>query len=124
MERDFDFEKKLNSKKFKYHWIIDGKLAALAGGKIYVFDDKWTTLKTKFPLEKQPKLFEDNEFIVFGDCHGEWGGTIYFFEKTSAEIYLTESTCANSVYKKDNKYLVLAQLGHGTGFTKFKVIDN
>jgi hypothetical protein len=124
MERDFDFEKKLNSKKFKYHWIIGDKLAALVGGTIYVWDDKWTTLKTKFPLEKQPKLFEDNEFIVFGDCHGEWGGTIYFFDKVSGEIYFTESTCANSVSKKDNKYFVLAQLGHGSGSTEIKSIDN
>lgn len=124
MERDFDLEKKLNSKKFKYHWIINDRLAAVAGGVIYVWNDKWTTLKTKFPLRKQPKLFEDSEFIVFGDCHGEWGGTIYFFEKASGEIYLTESTCANSVYKKDNKYLVLAQLGHGRGFTEIKSIDN
>lgn len=124
MERDTDFEKKLNTKKFKYHWLINDKLAAVAGGVTYVWNDKWTTLKTKFPLEKQPKLFEDNEFIVFGDCHGEWGGTIYFFEKASGEIYLTESTCANSVYKKDTKYLVLAQLGHGAGFTEIKSIDN
>jgi len=124
MERDFAFEKKLNSKKFKYHWIIDDKLAAVSGGTIYVWNDKWTTLKTKFPLEGQPKLFEDNEFIVFGDCHGEWGGTIYFFEKVSGKIYFTESTCANSVSKKDNKYLVLAQLGHGTGSTEIKSIDN
>ena len=124
MERDFDFEKKLNSKKFQYHWIIDDKLAAVAGGNIYVWNDKWTILKTKFPLEKQPKLFEDNEFIVFGDCHGEFGGTIYFFEKVSGDIYFTESTCTNSVSKKDNKYLVLAQLGHGMGFTEIKSIDN
>lgn len=124
MERDFDFEKKLNSKKFKYHWIIDDKLAALAGGTIYIWDDKWITLKTKFPLEKQPKLFEDKEFIAFGDCHGEWGGTIYFFDKVSNEIYFTESTCANSVSKKDDKYFVLAQLGHGAGTTEIKSIDN
>ncbi|WKZ61034.1 MAG: hypothetical protein QY309_06010 [Cyclobacteriaceae bacterium] len=124
MERDFDFEKKLNTKKFRYHWIVNDKLAAVAGGVTYVWNNKWTTLKTKFPLDKQPKLFEDSEFIVFGDCHGEWGGTIYFFEKDSGDIFFTESTCANSVYKKDNKYLVLAQLGHGMGSTEIKSIDN
>jgi hypothetical protein len=124
MERDFDFEKKLNSKKFKYHWIINDKLAAVVGGVIYVWNDKWTILKTKFPFEKQPKLFEDSEFIVFGDCHGEWGGTIYFFDKVTGEIYFTESTCANSVFKKHNNYLVVAQLGHLTGSTEIKSIDN
>jgi hypothetical protein len=124
MERDFDFEKKLNTKRFRYHWIVNDKLAAFAGGIIYVWNGKWTHLKTKFPLEKQPKLFEDSEFIVFGDCIGEFGGTIYFFEKVTGDIFFTESTCANSVFKKDNKYLVLAQLGHGTGFTEIKSIDN
>jgi hypothetical protein len=124
MERDFNFEKKLNTKKFRYHWIINDKLAALAGGVIYVWNGTWTRLKTKFPIEKQPKLFEDSEFIVFGDCNGEFGGTIYFFEKVSEDIFFTESTCANSVFKKDTKYLVLAQLGHGTGFTEIKSIDN
>jgi hypothetical protein len=124
MERDFDFEKKLNTRKFRYHWIIDDKLAALAGGTIYIWNNKWTILKTKFPLEKQPKLFEDSEFIVFGDCNGEFGGTIYFFEKASGDIFFTESTCANSVSKKDNKYFVLAQLGHMTGFTEIKSISD
>jgi len=124
MERDFDFEKKLNTRKFRYHWIIDDKLAALAGGTIYVWNNKWTILKTKFPLEKQPKLFEDSEFIVFGDCNGEFGGTIYFFEKASGDIFFTESTCANSVSKKDSKYFVLAQLGHMTGYTEIKSITD
>jgi hypothetical protein len=124
MERDFDFEKKLNTRKFRYHWIIDDKLAALAGGTIYVWNNKWTILKTKFPLGKQPKLFEDSEYIVFGDCNGEFGGTIYFFEKGSGDIFFTESTCANSVSKKDNKYFVLAHLGHMTGFTEIKSITD
>jgi len=124
MERDFEFEKKLNTKRFRYHWIVDNKLVAFAGGAIYVWNGKWTNLKTKFPLGKQPKLFEDSEFIVFSDCNGEFGGTIYFFEKISGDIFFTESTCANSVYKKNNKYLVLAQLGHAMGFTEIKSIDN
>jgi len=125
IERNLSFEKKLNTRKFKYHWIINGKLSALAGGVIYTWNnDKWTELTIQFPLEKQPKLFEDNQFIVFGDCHGEWGGTIYFFDKASGETYFTESTCANSVFTKDGKYLALAHLGHGPGSTEIKSISD
>jgi hypothetical protein len=125
MERDFDLERSLNTKKFQYHWIINDKLSALAGGTIYNWEtNKWITSKTKFPLEKQAKLFEDNEFIVFGDCHGEWGGTVYFFDKASGETYFTESTCANSVLKQDGSYFVLAHLGHMMGSSEIKSISD
>jgi len=125
LQRDLDFERKLNAKKFKYHWIINNELGALSRNTVYIWNNnKWKKSKTKFPLKKQPKLFEDSEFIVFGDCHGEWGGTVYFFDKISGEIYFTESTCANSVYKSDEKYIVLAQLGHMLGSTDIKIIDD
>ncbi|MDO1451676.1 hypothetical protein Q0590_35715 [Rhodocytophaga aerolata] len=125
MTRNLDFERSLNTKKFKYHWIIDDKLTALAGSTTYIWDNnKWTKSKTQLPLKNQPKLFEDKEFIVFGDCHGEWGGTVYFFDKASKEIYFTESTCANSVLKKKGNYLVLAHLGHMMGSSEIKSISD
>jgi hypothetical protein len=125
MQRDLNLERLLNTKKFKYHWIINDKLSALAGGIIYTWsNNKWIELASHFPLEKQPKLFEDNEFIVFGDCHGEWGGTVYFFDKTSKETYFTESTCTNSVFARDGRYFVLAHLGHGAGSTEIKSISD
>jgi hypothetical protein len=124
-QRDFDLEKRLNTKRFQYHWIIDNKLAAISGGGIYVASGgRWARLKKKFPLKKQPKLFEDDEFVVFKDCHGEFGGTVYFFDKTSGEICFTESTCANSVFKKDGKYLVLSHLGHMSGSSELKSIES
>ncbi|SHH50806.1 hypothetical protein SAMN04488109_4114 [Chryseolinea serpens] len=122
--RDAGFEKKLNTKRFKYHWIISNHLAALSGNTIYVWNNGWTKLKTPFPLRKQPKLFEDSRFIVFNDCHGEFGGTVYFFEKASGKIFFTESTCANSVYKEGDFYFVLAQLGHMLGTSEIKSIED
>jgi len=114
MERDFSFESKINSKKFDYHWLIDNKLVGLSNGKYFYLNsaDKWVKYKKIIPLWDQPKLFEDDKYIVFCDCKGEWGGTVYFFNKTSGKIYFTEATCANTAYKEDNKYYVLSYLGH------------
>ncbi|AUP77501.1 hypothetical protein [Flavivirga eckloniae] len=124
-ERDLDFEKKLNTRKFKYHWIVNDKLGALSGNLMYIWNgSNWTKNKTVFPLKNQPKLFEDTDFTVYGDCHGEWGGTIYFFDKTNGETYFTESSCTNSVIKKGDSYLVLAHLGHMTGSTEIKTIKD
>lgn len=124
-ERDTKLEDKLNTKKFKYHWIIDKQLGALSGNSIYKWNgNKWIKHKNYFPLKNQPKLFEDDEFVVYGDCHGEWGGTVYFYEKKSSKTFFTESTCANSVIKDKNGYNVLAHLGHGGGSTEIKTIVN
>ncbi|HET7179036.1 MAG TPA: hypothetical protein VFI14_04890 [Chryseosolibacter sp.] len=123
LQRDLGFEAKLNTKKFKYHWIIDGKLGAISRGRIYVWDgNAWMRLKSEFPLKAQPKLFEDNDFIVFGECNGEFGGTLYFFDKRTHKTYFTESTCTNSVLRKDAGYFVLADLGHMMGSTQVKLI--
>lgn len=125
MTRNLDYERKLNTRKFKYHWIINQKLHALAGNSIYVWsNDQWIRTKIKIPLENQPIIFEDNDFIVFGDCAGEWGGTVYFFDKNSGETYFTESTCTNSVFKLDGSYFVLAHLGHMMGSSEIKSISN
>ncbi len=124
-ERDTKLENKLNTKKFKYHWIINKQLGALSGNSIYKWNgNKWIKHKDYFPLKNQPKLFEDDEFIVYGDCHGEWGGTVYFYEKQSSKTFFTESTCANSVIKDKNGYNVLAHLGHGSGSAEIKTIAN
>lgn len=124
-ERDTNLENQLNTKKFKYHWIINNQLGALSGNSIFIWNGKnWKKLKSDFPLKNQPKLFEDKDFIVYGDCHGEWGGTVYFYEKTSSKTFFTESTCTNSVIKSENGYEVLAHLGHGGGFAELKVIKD
>jgi len=124
-ERNTKLEEKLNTKRFKYHWIINNQLGGLSGNSIFVWNgNKWTKPKDNFPLKNQPKLFEDEQFIVFGDCFGEWGGTVYFFEKSTSKTFFTESTCANSVIKNANGYNVLAHLGHGSGSTEVKAIPD
>jgi len=124
-ERNTKLESKLNTKNFKYHWIINNQLGGLSRNSIYIWSDsKWIKFKDNFPLRQQPKLFEDDEFIVYGDCHGEWGGTVYFYEKQTSKTFFTESTCTNSVIRSENSYEVLAHLGHGGGSTEIKIIKD
>lgn len=125
IERATALESKLNTKRFKYHWIANNRLIGLSGNTIFYWNDnKWIKFKDKFPLKNQPKLFEDEKFLVYCDCFGEFGGTVYFFEKSTSKTYFTESTCANSVIKDTSGYNVLAHLGHGMGFTVTKIIED
>ncbi len=127
--RNKNLENKLNSKKFKYHWVINGKLYAKS--KSFLFSrlyrwngKKWESSNIKMPVSEQPILFSDNEFIVYRKCSGEFGGTIFFFDRQSKKTFFTESTCANTVIKKNGQYQILSHLGHMMGTSEIKIIDD
>ena len=127
--RNKKIEIKLNSKKFKYHWVIGGKLYAksksiLFSGLYQWNGIKWKSADIKIPVDEQSILLSDDKFIVYRKCSGEFGGTIYFFDRKSKETYFTESTCANTVIKKNEQYQILAHLGHMTGTSEIKIIDD
>lgn len=121
--RDLEFENKINTKKFKYHWVYNNRLFGFSGHNLYQWGGKsWIKSKDPFPLKDQPKLFDDNEFVIYGDCHGEWGGTVYFFEKATGKTFFTESTCPATVTKSKEGYEVLSNLGHMSGSCEIKNI--
>lgn len=127
--RNKKLESELNSKKFKYHWVIDGKLYAksksILFSSLYRWSGvKWESAEIKIPVDEQSILFSDDKFIVYRKCSGEFGGTIYFYDRQSKETFFTESTCANTVIKKNGKYLILAHLGHMMGTSEIKIIDD
>ncbi len=127
--RNTKLENELNSKKFKYHWVIDGKLYAKS--KSFLFSGfyqwngvKWKSSDIKMPVDEQSILLADDKFIVYRKCSGEFGGTIYFFDRQNKETYFTESTCTNTVIKKNGQYQILAHLGHMMGTSEIKIIDD
>jgi len=125
LERNVNLESKLNTKEFSYHWIIDGMLTATSEGENYQWDNnQWIEYKGYFPLSNRSKLFEDNDFITFSACAGEWGGLVFFWEKNTSNVYFTEATCANTVFKKNEKYIVLSKLGHLMGQVEMKSIED
>lgn len=122
--RDEDFERQLNTRKFEYHWLIGGQLIGLSKGKYYAFGaaNGWVPYTAEVPFNKQPKLFEDERYLSFLTCNGEFGGEVYFYDKLQRTYYMTGATCPNSVFKQDGKYFVLSSLGHMMGSADLQVI--
>ena len=127
--RNEKLENELSTKRFKHHWIIGETLYAQS--KSFFFNGlyqwngiKWKKSQIKIPVDKQSILFSDEKFIVYGECSGEFGGTIYFFDRQSKETYFTESTCANTVFKKNGQYQILSHLGHMMGTSEIKIIKD
>jgi hypothetical protein len=111
-DRDTEFEKYLNTRKFQYHWLLDNKLVGLSNEQYYFLNTEniWVEYKNEVPFSNQPKLFEDNTYISFWDCNGQRDGTVYFFNKQTKKTHFTRTTCANSIIKRDNKYYVLSNI--------------
>ena len=127
--RNIKLEEQLNTKKFKYHWQIDGKLYAKSSSfffnKLYSWNGvKWERAKIKIPVDDLSFLLSDDNYVIYRKCSGEFGGTIYFFDRQSKETYFTESTCANTVIKKNGQYQILAHLGHMIGTSEIKIVND
>ncbi|MET4106117.1 hypothetical protein [Hymenobacter sp. UYP22] len=119
-------EKQLNKRKFQYHWLLGNQLVGLSGGQYWVQSSvgTWVPYTKPVPfLSKQPKLFEDEHYLSFPTCNGEFGGEVYFYNKQTGQYYLTGATCPNSIIKRNGQYQVLASLGHGGGSSRLQIIN-
>ncbi len=127
LSRNTDFEAELNLKKFKSHWLIDNELYAVSkGGGWHAYKEEgWKrTKKLPLPDNSRSNLYSDEEYLVYNNCNGEWGGTIFFYNRETQETFFTEATCANTIIDKESTYTVLASLGHGFGSADSKVIED
>ncbi len=62
-------------------------------------------------------FFEDDDYIAYPICKGEWGGSIFFVDKKTKNKYGCQATCPLIVNKIRNKYFVTASLAHMGGFS-------
>ena len=127
--RNEELENNLNSKRFKYHWVVDGKLFArtksILFSNLYRWNGQnWENSDIKIPVKNQPILFSDENYIIYRECDGEFGGTIFFYNRQSKNTFYTEATCANTVWKENGQYLILSHLGHMQGTSEIKKIAN
>lgn len=70
-------------------------------------------------------LYQDSSFKVFATCNGEWGGTIFFKDLQTKEVYEASSTCPIVVNKLNGYYYVTNYMGHMMGFSSvLKIPDS
>lgn len=73
---------------------------------------------------RQFKIYEDEKYIVHSTCNGEFGGTVFFQDKETDNMYEGSSTCPIIVNKIGEEYYVTNHLGHMIGFASIlKIAD-
>lgn len=70
------------------------------------------------------KIYEDEQFKVYSTCRGEWGGTVFFQDKKTNELYEGSSTCPIVVNKIGKEYYVTNYMGHMMGFASVNKISD
>lgn len=70
------------------------------------------------------KTYEDEQFNVYSTCRGEWGGTIFFQDKKTNELFEGSSTCPIVVNKIGKEYFITNYMGHMIGFASVNKISN
>lgn len=110
---DRKFEKALNTMKFDSHLLLNGQLHAVSGGMLFVYNGKqWLLSPMKYQWEGKTKLYDNETYLVYADCKGEWGGTVYFLDKNSGICHFANACCANTVYEEEGAYMILSSLAH------------
>lgn len=70
------------------------------------------------------KTYEDNLYNIYSTCRGEWGGTVFFQDKKTNELYEGSSTCPIVVNKIGNEYFITNYMGHMIGFASINKIPD
>ncbi|XLS27947.1 hypothetical protein ACJD0Z_12145 [Flavobacteriaceae bacterium M23B6Z8] len=70
------------------------------------------------------KTYEDENYNVYSTCRGEWGGTVFFQDKITNELYEASSTCPIVINKIGTEYFVTNYLGHMIGFASVNKISD
>lgn len=69
-------------------------------------------------------FYEDENYIVTDSCRGEFGGNIYFKEKSTGQQYSLAATCPLIINKLNNKYYLSTSLAHMSGSCGLFEIEN
>ncbi len=131
-EIQYDFSRTLNEslgKGVNAIWTSNDTLFAIQGYRYYevsywannnwqVVDSGSMTKENYMHQEQNYPIFEDENYVVSSCCKGEFGGAVYFKDKSSQRIFSCEATCIAGVHKIGGSYFVTSSLAHGSGFAK------
>lgn len=115
--RNTNLEAKLNVKEFDYHLLIDNKLHAFLDSSLWCLDslNQWKKVDYHLPFNVKTKLYDNNSYIVYGDCLGEYGGTVYFYDRKTNETYFAvTNSCPKNVVEIFGGYKVLSYSNRGS----------
>ncbi|RZK03917.1 MAG: hypothetical protein EOO46_17610, partial [Flavobacterium sp.] len=69
-------------------------------------------------------FFEDENYSVTKECRGEFGGYVYFKDKSDDKTYCCYADCAVTLIKQNGIYYLTTSIAHMIGFYGIYEITN
>jgi|GEM_PF-3692697 len=115
-DRDSVFESQLNKKAFYKAFLLNSDLYAVDKDSIsYIYNKEkkeWDRKEIDLPFGDEIPLYEDNKYVCYSVCHGEFGGAVFFYNKATRKTTFIPSSCAVAVIKGEDGYQVVSSLSH------------
>lgn len=127
-ERDNKLEQRLNTTQFKKVFVLNNNLYGVTRGRrLFVYepsDKKWKEMEEGLPFDNKIPSYEDEKYICYSTCYGEFGGLIFFYNKDTGRITFFRAQCLTTVMKKGDGYYITSSLSHGYGGSSVVEIPN
>lgn len=86
--------------------------------------DSTKRLEFKDFNKRDTAFFQDENYYVRRTCSGEWGGSIWFKNKSTGIEYSCSATCPVIINKIGDKYVLTNSLAHMCGSAEVVEIEN
>ena len=118
-ERDIVFEDKLNRMYFKRAFVLEDSLYGVDENNVsFLYNEskkKWDKVEIALPFGNATPMYEDEKYVCYSVCHGEFGGAVFFYNKESHQTTFFPTNCAICVMRKKDGYYIISNLAHMIG---------
>jgi len=107
--------------------VLSGNLYGIdLNGQAFRFENKtaeWIKLSKNLPLSNSIPIFENDKYICYSVCHGEWGGYVFFYNKQTGKItFVQAGHCAVSLMEQESGGFYI--VSNGSWYSNIKKIEN
>ena len=132
LDKNFVVDEALSKKikaNFKIGLIRQNRDTIFASERLSVYSVRQRYLDENFEWQISNEkvefpFYDDENFSVTDCCFGEFGGSVFFRNKSNEKVYSCESTCPVALNKLNGEYYLTTALAHFSGSSEIlKIAD-
>jgi hypothetical protein len=111
--------------KVQFLHAYNDTILLLTGKDIFYLDKGFVLKKyNNRPFKYRLPFYNDSTYYIYGCSAGEWGGSVFFWDKKTNKIYSYPATGIQQVLKFKDNYIVSSFLAHMGGFSDYLSIKD